>query len=395
MKPSPRVPALAVWMALGFFWVTSSPSRGDVILVWASEGDSKDARVEVRGLGRQHGQAVAHGAAEAEEGWAEILAVRVAQPDVRSALLTPPVAGAYRFDGEVLVFEPAFPLEPGLSYRAVFRDPLAPAETTKPMTVEFSLPTPERERTTVVREVYPSADLLPANLLKFYVQFSAPMSRGKIYDHLHLLDAESGREVAIPFLEIDEELWDTTMSRVTLFIDPGRIKRDVKPLEDMGPSLEEGKTYRLVIEDSWKDGRGVALLEGFEKVFRVEAADREAPRIEDWKVEGRPAVGSREPLVVRFSEPMDQALARRVIRVLDGEGHPVAGEVDLAEHEQVWRFMPDESWKAGRHRLSASTVLEDRAGNQLGKVFEVDLFEEIDDQSRPKKRWFDLPFEIE
>ena len=31
--------------------------------------------------------------------------------------------------------------------------------------------------------------------------------------------------IELPFLEIDEELWDPAMMRLTLFIDPGRIKR--------------------------------------------------------------------------------------------------------------------------------------------------------------------------
>ena len=69
------------------------------------------------------------------------------------------------------------------------------------------------------------------------------MSRGHIYDHIRLLDAQ-GAPVELPFLEIDEELWNAEMTRLTLFIDPGRIKRGVKPLEEIGPSLVAGQTTR-------------------------------------------------------------------------------------------------------------------------------------------------------
>ena len=66
------------------------------------------------------------------------------------------------------------------------------------------------------------------------------MQRGHVYDHIHLL-GEAGKPVELPFLELDEELWDPEMTRLTIFIDPGRIKRGVRPLEEIGPALEAGK----------------------------------------------------------------------------------------------------------------------------------------------------------
>jgi hypothetical protein len=85
------------------------------------------------------------------------------------------------------------------------------------------------------------------------------MSRGHSYDYIHLLD-DTGKEVELPFLELDEELWDPAMKRLTLFIDPGRIKRGVRPLEEVGPSLQEGKRFTLVIDREWKDA--TELTEG-------------------------------------------------------------------------------------------------------------------------------------
>jgi len=38
-----------------------------------------------------------------------------------------------------------------------------------------------------------------ADLLKFYLHFSAPMRRGHIYDYVHLRD-DTGQDVEIPFL---------------------------------------------------------------------------------------------------------------------------------------------------------------------------------------------------
>ena len=37
-------------------------------------------------------------------------------------------------------------------------------------------------------KIYPSSDILPLNILKFYIQFSLAMSEGTVYQHLHLLN---------------------------------------------------------------------------------------------------------------------------------------------------------------------------------------------------------------
>ena len=91
---------------------------------------------------------------------------------------------------------------------------------------------------TVVTQVYPTSDKLPENQLKFYLHFSAPMSRGDSYKHIQLLD-EKGKAVELPFLELDEELWDPAGKRFTLFFDPGRIKRGLKPREEVGNEIRE------------------------------------------------------------------------------------------------------------------------------------------------------------
>src|SRR5207237_5315237 len=135
---------------------------------------------------------------------------------------------------------------------------------------------------TVVTRVYPSANVLPENLLKFYLYFSAPMRRGHIYEHIRLLD-HAGKPVELPFLEIDEELWNPDMTRLTLFIDPGRITRGVQPLEEVGPALEEGKRFTLAIDSNWLDVNGVPLKSGFEKHFKVGPADRDTPEPAKWE----------------------------------------------------------------------------------------------------------------
>jgi len=325
--------------------------------------------------------------------WQQLLSVYAEQGDVIANIGLPPVLGAYRVESNTLRFKPQFPFEPGVTYRAVLRpDRLAGERGRRDelVTSEFRMPARRGNPSTVVNHVYPSAEVLPENLLKFYLHFSAPMSRGHIYDHIHLKD-EAGKEVELPFLEIDEELWDPTMTRLTLFIDPGRIKRGVRPLEEVGPALQEGRRYTLVIDRTWRDGTGNPLREPYQRTFRVGPPDRNPPDAAQWKIQP-PKSKTRDPLTVTFSEPMDHALAARVIRVAGASGVEVDGKAALEDQERRWTFIPNRPWPRGSFTLVVQTTIEDLAGNNIGKPFEVDLFEGV--QRRLTNSTVKLPFVV-
>jgi hypothetical protein len=297
------------------------------------------------------------------------------------------VLGSYRVEGEVLRFEPRFPLARGVRYRAVFR----PAgRAARPVEARLFVPKPGRKPTTVVTHVYPSADRLPENQLKFYLHFSAPMRRGEAYRHVKLLD-EKGKPVDLPFLELDEELWDPAGKRFTLFFDPGRIKRGLKPREEVGPALVEGKRYTLVVDRGWRDEEGSPLKEGFRKSFAVTAPDDTPPDPKAWKLAPPPA-GTRAPLRVSFPEPMDHALLHRLVWVADARGRKVPGNVAVGDGETRWSFTPAKPWAAGPYNLVADTRLEDLAGNSIGRPFEVDEFRRI--EREVKAETVKLPFAV-
>jgi hypothetical protein len=304
--------------------------------------------------------------------WQRILALYVDTGSKRQAL---PVLGDYRVQGDRLVFTPQFPLKPGLAYRAVF-DATALPDSKKEVhqaRVETRLLIPEQTRgkPAVVEAVYPSGDTLPENLLKFYIHFSAPMSRGGSYRHIRLLDS-TGAVVDLPFLELAEELWDQSGRRLTLLLDPGRVKQELKPNQEVGRALMHGNEYSLLIAETWPDARGVRLAREHRKNFRVVAADTQQPDEAQWKLT-LPDAGTRQPLTVKFNEPLDHALLQHAIRVVDPSNETLDGRIEVTGHETEWHFRPENPWVAGAHQLFVDTTLEDRSGNSIGRPFEVDL----------------------
>ncbi|MEW6306155.1 MAG: hypothetical protein AB1705_22030 [Verrucomicrobiota bacterium] len=348
------------------------------------------ARFQVTGLEAPSLRALS-GAPLTADKWNDVFAVYVVPAAIVAEIDTPPMLGEHRVSGDTVEFEPSFPLQPGLKYRAVFRPAKIPGSASGgPVSAEFIIPARPVQRTTVVEHVYPSADVLPENQLKFYLHFSAPMSRGGSYRHIHLLN-QAGREVELPFLELDEELWDPEGFRLTLFIDPGRVKREVKPLEEIGPAIEAGKTYTLVIDADWRDAENNALKEGFRKTFRASPPDRTSPDPKLWKMTV-PKGGGNDAFVLDFPEPLDHALMQRMIRVKDADGEIVPGRIAISNHEQRWAFTPSAPWRGGKYSLTVETLLEDLAGNSVGKPFEVDIFGAVERQA--KREMVSLPFVI-
>lgn len=324
--------------------------------------------------------------------WQRLFAVYAAKP----APDRPQMLGELKLMGAHLEFRPRFSLQPEVEYHAVY-DPRVvhdadPAELAKDavITGTFVLPKPDFPATCVTA-IYPTADRLPENQLKFYLHFSAPMRRGAAYRHVRLL-RESGDEVDLPFLELDEELWDPSGTRLTLLFDPGRIKRGLRPREEEGPILEEGHLYTLEIDSGWRDAHGSSLKAPTRKVFAVGPPDDVQPTLASWKLT-RPAAGTQQPLRISFPEPLDHSLLQRVLRVVRATGEDVAGEVDVANEETTWTLRPAEPWAAGEYAVVVDSALEDRAGNSLRRPFEVDVFRNIEIGSDALV--VSLPFRIE
>jgi hypothetical protein len=225
-------------------------------------------------------------------------------------------------------------------------------------------------------QIYPTADRLPANVLRLYLVFDRPMSSGESSTQLTLLDA-ANRPVDRPFLRLDEELWDSSGTRLTVLFDPGRIKRGLRANLELGPPLVEGQRYTLVVGAGWRDASGRPIGAGLSKPFTVVAADRTSPTVDAWAVE-TPRVGTRLPLVLRFPEMLDRALLSSAITVAATNGTVVRGEIDVAPGERTWTLTPETVWREGNYELRVSSELEDVAGNNLRRVFDLDMATDAD-----------------
>lgn len=287
----------------------------------------------------------------------------------------PSVLGDYVVEERALRFRPRFPFVSSMTYLARVRGQLlddwsrAAPGTFDDLELAFRLPEPETGAATRVEAVYPSLERVPENLLRLYIHFSAPINPKDVQRFVHLYDA-SGREVAMPFVEVEHGLWDPSNRRLTMFLHPGRIKRGVAPNMEFGPPLVEGLTYRLVVDRELRDAAGQPLTEGFVRELRVGPADRVSPVPGDWQV-ARPGSSDR-PLRLDFPEPLDRSLLARWIAVVGPGGEPVQGTVVISRAETRWEFTPTSPWESGDYAILVNPALEDLAGNTLAHLFDED-----------------------
>ena len=346
--------------------------------------DGGTAYVEVTGL--SGGALDALDIAElTPEQWSQVLRVAV-DPEA------PPMLGGYAVIDGALRFTPIFPFDEGRRYEVRFDPVRVPGEhSTVGASVYATVGRPASTAvpTTVVTRVYPTGDVVPENMLRMYVEFSGPMGRKSGVEYIALLDG-NGEEIPGAVLPLDYEFWSPDHTRFTVFFDPGRVKSGILPNQEMGRPLEEGGSVTLVISPDWRDENGLSLKEEFRRTYRVAPADEQPLDPTSWRI-APPAARSRSGVVVTFPKPLDHGLLMRALGVTR-DGQPLDGDIVVDQQERRWTFTPEDAWRAGTYQLLALDILEDLAGNQIGRAFEVDNFDTVDKSPDPET--ITIPFTV-
>lgn len=268
-----------------------------------------------------------------------------------------PLAGHYTLDGDSVIFDPAFELVTGQTYSVMALD-----GGTQSLT-EFTL-APDRDViASEVVAIYPSGPQVPENTLRFYIHFATPMQPHMSADFIQLLDATGTPDTAA-FMTFTQELWNEDRTRLTLLMDPGRIKRGVAQNLELGPALLEGQRHSIVVVEGWHSANGQHEAPRFEHHFTVSAPLRDLPDTDLWHVT-QPAALTRDPLMIAFDRPFDHQLAQASIRVFGPDGQVLPGATTLTDFERTWCFTPDDPWPPDTIQIIVDARLEDVAGNNF------------------------------
>lgn len=274
-----------------------------------------------------------------------------------------PVLGDFSSNGNERVFTPTIPFTNGQHYIINHNEKLL---------VEFTVKTFQPKEVPKLKAIYPSTDTVPQNLLKMYFVFSEPMQEvGNSLDFISITDNYTGKRNSV-FLELPSELWNKEHTRLTLWLDPGRIKTDLIPNKKEGLPLKEGRNYTLRIAENLKSAKGVKLNQSYSKDFFVSTSDRQKPDSFTWQI-SPPKKDSKGVLEIKFNEPMDGVLAKEVISITDNSGKTIRGRYELVDHERQLNFYPETLWYSTTYEITVRSLLEDLAGNNLNHLFDSDV----------------------
>ena len=272
------------------------------------------------------------------------------------------ILGEYMPRGDSVVFMPLIPFSRGFEYNLYWRDSL----------VDYiKIPDDSTIEKPDVIAVYPSGDVLPENLLKMYIVFNKPMAEGQAMDNIEVL---KNKKTIVPsaFLDLEPELWNSDRTMLTVWLDPGRIKRDLQPNKKLGPPLEAGNRYVIRINQGWEDADGLLLRASWHMEFETTLRDEHSPDPEIWDIV-TPVARTQYPLTILVHEPLDYGVLMNAIRILDFKGKPVSTTLATRDGETVLEFTPARPWTPGYYSLEVEPRLEDLAGNNLERLFDKDL----------------------
>ena len=222
-----------------------------------------------------------------------------------------------------------------------------------------------------VLAIHPTAAVVPQNLLRVYVTFSEPMAE-RWSTRSITLRGEDDALLSGALLEVEPELWDRTRRRLTVLLDPGRLKRGLAPHAQEGYPLKVGTTVELRVQPPFRTAAGGELDHQAARRFRVGPPLRGRLSPAAWVV-GAPHRRD-EQLTVDFERPLDRALLERCLSVRRADAAtPLNGGVEIGLGERSWSFAPTHGWAPGRHLLAVAARLEDVAGNSVARAFDRDL----------------------
>ena len=284
------------------------------------------------------------------------------------------IQGYYTKEGDYLVFKPYFPFENGMTY--VVRTKIVHA-TLKYSYQTFKIREKKSPEQAKVLSIYPIADQLPENLLRFYIYFNTPMKRGQALTHIQLID-DNGKVDNHAFMEFKQELWSADGKRLTILFDPGRIKRGVATNLLKGPALRKHIKYQLSIAGTWQDVYGQPLSKNITKEIVIVDPYRKSINVNEWAIQ-KPIVNSHDRLSIRFDRILDHGLIQSMIQLVDAEENQIQGYWEMVDEERSIRFVPVTKWLKGDYLIIIASRLEDIAGNNLQNLLDHTKSDEVED----------------
>ncbi len=280
------------------------------------------------------------------------------------------IIGKIQKENSHIIFRPLVPFDLDTDYTFLSKSHIIP----------FRLENEADKQSLQVTHIFPSTDEIPANILKWYILFSKPVNPIKIYDHIQFLD-DNNNVIDRSILNLGAPLLSSDGMLLTVWIEPGRQKRDLGPNQHLGSVFEPSKKYTLLIANTLKDTQGNTIQESYTHKFTSYQADRKKLSIDDFHPMPIHA-NTQQTLEVKCKEQLDYGSLIDAFSIYY-ENKLVDGKVSFDYQTKSIKFTPFSIWKKGTYTLIFESQLEDLAGNNFLHLFDRPVQE--DSNTAPKQ----------
>lgn len=272
------------------------------------------------------------------------------------------ILGSFYSDKKTKTFTPIIPFTNGETYAI---------KKNKSIVLSFAIKSKVKTEAPQLLNIYPTVNEVPENLLKMYFEFSKPMQEvGSTLDFIQVFNKTTNKKVDI-FLELETELWNKSHTILTLWLDPGRIKKDLIPNKEKGLPIVKGHEYEIKINALFRDANGSNLDKDYLKTFTVIEADKNKPSIDNWNV--ITSIATNHDIKIEFNEPLDAILLQETIKIYDVSNNVIDAKMMLSNNQKSIELKHTNGLKGGKYKVRIESRLEDLAGNNLNRLFDEDL----------------------
>ncbi len=274
-----------------------------------------------------------------------------------------PVLGRYKIQGQRLHFASSSQPGSGISFEVQLtsRGQTIYRRFTAPILPELSPFAPQVEAN------YPSSKVIPENILLFYLEFNQPMNTD-VYEHTEVKILDSlGQERKLVWRH--KVAWNADHTVVALMLHPGRVKKDIRYLDEYGEIFYPGEQVSLTLGKAFQGLNGKWAECPYPIQYTIAHSDTVLPQVVAFQ-KGSVPPGSQQAVTVEFSEPMCYGSLLEGLKVTNQLGALIPGSFKTDSEERRWSFVPDRSWVPGNYQLVLPELTADLAQNQLDRPFE-------------------------
>jgi hypothetical protein len=222
-------------------------------------------------------------------------------------------------------------------------------------------------------QVFPTADELATNLLRFHLRFDQAIDVFNVNEQLRLVefDGASQRVVEHPFLDFPDGLWSADGLTLTVLLHPGRIKTGLASQVLLAGALRSAHRYEF-------QGRGLFMPErdmshGDEwatlKQFQTIAPQSQLMDAETIGLRMLPGKAHSQ-LLIGFGRSVDRLALENALALVHDDTGPVGYELSLNGPDDEVALSPHTSWRDGNYTIHFADDFEDTSGNRFGQAFE-------------------------